>query len=110
MNLDEEEVRKRLIALRDEHEALNSQAADNRKPVSLDQQSVGRLSRMDSLQVQAMDMAQEQARRKQIIRITAALERLVSGDYGYCVTCDELIGAKRIELDPATPLCVKCAK
>lgn len=110
MDLDEEEVRKRLVSLRDDLETLSDQALGNRKPVALDQQSVGRLSRMDSLQVQAMDMAQEQARRKQIIRITAALERLDNDDYGYCVTCDEPIGAKRIELDPATPLCIKCAK
>lgn len=110
MKLDEEEVRKRLTNLRNEFEALSESAADNRKPVSLDQQSVGRLSRMDSLQVQAMDMAQEQARRKQIVRINAALERLETGDYGYCVTCDEPIGVKRLSLDPATPLCIGCTK
>ena len=109
MDLDEEEVRKNLHALKVELESLSDQAADNRKPLALDQQSVGRLSRMDSLQIQAMDIAQEQVRRKQIIRINAALERLDTGDYGYCVTCDEHISAKRLALDPATPLCIKCA-
>lgn len=110
MKLDEEEVRKTLLALRREMETLSESAADNRKPVSLDQQSVGRLSRMDSLQVQAMDMAQEQARRKQIVRINAAIDRLDLGDYGFCVTCDEPIGKKRLKLDPASPLCISCAK
>ncbi len=103
-------IRQKLEARRDELEELSALASDNRKPVKLDQQSVGRLSRMDSLQVQAMDMAQEKARRRQIIRINAALERLELGDYGYCVSCDEPVGNKRLGLDPATPFCIGCAK
>jgi len=110
MEIDEDLVRKQLLALRHELEGLSDLASDSRKPVKLDQQSVGRLSRMDSLQVQAMDMAQEQARRRQIVKINAAFERIESGDYGYCVTCDEPIGGKRLELDPAIPLCINCAK
>ncbi len=110
MKFDEDLVKAKLIALRNELERLSADASDNRKPIELDQQSVGRLSRMDSLQVQAMDMAQERARRRQIVKIDAALERLETGDYGYCVTCDERIGHKRLEIDPAVPLCVKCAR
>jgi len=110
MEFDEKQVRDQLMTLKAELEDLEELTEDNRRPVRLDQQSVGRLSRMDSLQVQAMDLAQQQARRRQIVRINAALERLDSGDYGYCVTCDEPIGSKRLELDPSTPLCVACAK
>ena len=110
MKLDEDLVRKKLLSLKDELEALSALASEDRKPVKLDQQSVGRLSRMDSLQVQAMDLAQEQARRKQIVKINAALERLNNGDYGYCVSCDEAISEKRLNVDPATPLCVNCAR
>lgn len=110
MEIREDLVREKLLALKQEIEALSELAADNRLPIQLDQQSVGRLSRMDSLQVQAMDMAQEQARRRQIIKINAALARLDDGDYGYCVTCDEEIGRKRLELNPAVPLCINCAQ
>jgi len=109
MDIDEKTVRQTLLARRAELESLSDLAADSRKPVKLDQQSVGRLSRMDSLQVQAMDMAQEQARRRQIVKVNAALERLNQGDYGYCVKCDEPIGTKRLALDPAIPLCINCA-
>lgn len=104
------DIRKTLETLKNNLERLCSDTAENRRPVALDQQSVGRLSRMDSLQVQAMDKAQQQARRKQIIRIDAALARLELGDYGYCVTCDDPISKKRLDLDPATPLCITCAK
>jgi len=110
MSEPDAQIHQKLLTQKAELEALCSETAENRRPVALDQQSVGRLSRMDSLQIQAMDKAQQQARRKQIIRINSALERLELGDYGYCVTCDEKIGQKRIELDLATPLCVKCAK
>ncbi len=108
--MPETQTREKLLALRREILALSDAAKDNRKPVALDQQSVGRLSRMDSLQVQAMDKAQDAARQKQIVRINAALARLEHGDYGYCATCDEAIGTKRLELDPATPLCIGCAR
>ena len=41
--------------------------------------------------------------------IEAALARLDAGDFGYCARCDEPIGDKRLQLDPATPFCVDCA-
>jgi len=93
-----------------ELDALSQAASDNRKPVALDQQSVGRLSRMDSLQVQAMDNAAEQLRKKKRLRIGAALARIDAGDYGYCMTCDEKISEKRLQLDPSMPLCIECAR
>jgi len=108
--MSEDKIRQHLKTLRDETLALSDAARENRKPVALDQQSVGRLSRMDSLQVQAMDKAQDAARQKRILRINAALERLGTGDYGFCATCDEAIGKKRLALNPATPLCIKCAR
>ena len=108
--MNETVIRQKLTALYDETLALSEAAKDNRKPVALDQQSVGRLSRMDSLQVQAMDKAQDAARQKKRLKIKAALKRLDAGDYGYCVSCDEPIGEKRLDLDPSVPLCISCAK
>ena len=108
--MNEDVIRKKLTSLYDETLALSEAAKENRKPVALDQQSVGRLSRMDSLQVQAMDKAQDAARQKKLLKIKAALKRLDAGDYGYCVSCDEPIGEKRLDLDPSVPLCISCAK
>ena len=51
---------------------LRGQAQDSCAPVTLDQQSVGRLSRMDAMQQQAMHIAND-ARRQQ--RHTALLAR-----------------------------------
>jgi len=41
--------------------------------------------------------------------IEAALLRVESGDYGFCVTCGAEISAERLELLPATPFCRDCA-
>ncbi|MGV6474537.1 TraR/DksA family transcriptional regulator [Azotobacter vinelandii] len=50
--------------------------------VELDQSKVGRLSRMDALQQQAMsDAIKERAQRKRV-RIRLALKRLQEGEYG----------------------------
>ena len=89
---------------------VSSSAAAERRPVELDQQSVGRLSRMDAMQVQAMAQAVEVRRRGRLHRIEAALKRLESGNYGYCLSCDEDIPAKRLEIDPATDRCVDYIK
>jgi len=81
----------------------------DRKPVELDQQSVGRVSRGDAMQVQAMAKAQDARRAARIMMIDAALKRIEVGDYGYCAECDEEIPEKRLAVDPAAPRCVKCA-
>ena len=103
-------AKRRLVDMLAELQTLSAQSLENRRPVALDQQSVGRLSRMDSLQVQAMDQAQELQRRKTMLRIKTALTRIENNDFGYCVTCDEPIAEKRLEFDPSTPLCIGCAR
>ena len=79
------------------------------QPVELDQTRVGRLSRMDALQCQAI--AQETLRRRdnEIARIEAALKRIEENEYGYCLSCGELIAGKRLVLDPTVTICVACA-
>lgn len=101
-------VRARLTALRESLLAESEATADDRAPVTLDQQSVGRLSRMDAMAGQNMAAATERARKAQIVKIDAALRRLDDGDYGYCIDCDEPIAPKRLEADPTASLCITC--
>jgi len=42
--------------------------------------------------------------------IVAALERIVSGEYGFCAQCGDEIIAERLDVLPYTPVCAKCAK
>jgi DnaK suppressor protein len=82
---------------------------EDREPVELDQSQVGRLSRMDAMQIQEMALEQERRRGIEIQRINAALARITDGEYGFCLKCGESILSKRLEFDPSTPLCVDCA-
>jgi DnaK suppressor protein len=92
-----------------EIEALIRDNAENTAPVALDQQSVGRLARMDAMQVQAM--AQDTARRRHVrkLRIQQALRRIEEGEFGYCAECGEPIGEGRLKADPTNHECVRCA-
>ncbi|MES0882098.1 TraR/DksA family transcriptional regulator [Roseibium sp. SCP14] len=102
-------IRKTLLDLKQELEELSEISEDARATVTLDQQSVGRLSRMDALQGQAMAQAAERQRRADIQKISAALQRLDDGEYGYCVECGDEIADKRLEVDPAAAFCINCA-
>ena len=77
--------------------------------VELDQARVGRLSRMDALQQQAMSQEAVRRRHSALQNIDRALARIESGDYGFCMDCGEEIAKGRLEIEPAGPLCVKCA-
>ena len=93
-----------------ELDRLRRQAHESRAPVALDQQSVGRLSRMDAMQQQAMHIANDARRQQRHMALLAALKRMDAGDYGYCHQCDEMIGAGRLAIDPAVTLCVHCTQ
>jgi DnaK suppressor protein len=108
-DLDLDAIGRRLEGERDELLNASARAADQRRPVELDQQSVGRLSRVDALQVQAMARAVEARRRARLQRIEAALGRIEDGDYGACAECGEDIPAKRLDVDPTVGRCVDCA-
>ncbi|NND82751.1 MAG: TraR/DksA family transcriptional regulator [Gammaproteobacteria bacterium] len=82
---------------------------DAAKTVELDQNRVGRLSRMDAMQGQAMAMASADRQSHQLKLIAAALQRIDDGDYGQCLECDEAIPSARLEADPVTEFCINCA-
>lgn len=90
-------------------EAGEDAGAEDRRTVELDQQSVGRLSRMDALQRQAMATAQSRRRGIERQRIRGALDRIEAGEFGCCEDCGEEIAPKRLDLDPTVPKCVSCA-
>lgn len=103
------EFRATLEGMLSELEQVRELSADAQAVVELDQQAVGRLSRMDALQQQAMAKATEANRNRDISGIKAALERLEEGEFGECVECGEPIAPKRLELNPVVLTCISCA-
>lgn len=108
--LDEDEARRALEAERAEIEAEIAGSAESRATVTLDQTSVGRLSRMDALQGQAMAQAADRRRKLRLTRIAAALKRIDEGAFGACTVCGEDIAEGRLKLDLTVPTCVACTK
>ena len=45
---------------------------------------------------------------RQLARIEAALERMETGRYGFCLSCAQRIGLTRLEADPAETVCETC--
>jgi DnaK suppressor protein len=106
----QDRYRRRLEALEAELIAQDEVAGDAASVVELDQSRVGRLSRMDALQSQAMSV--ETARRRAVLlrRVRSALARIEAGEYGDCLECGDPIPAGRLDIDPAAPTCVGCAE
>jgi len=100
----------RLHELRHEIQRLSDTTADDRRPVQLDQAAVGRLSRMDAMQGQAMHLETERRRTLERRRIDAALQRIEEDEFGNCVSCGDAIESKRLQHDPSVPTCLNCAK
>lgn len=100
----------KLVARSSELEAEEARLVVDRAPVALDQDSVGRLSRIDAIQVQAMALAQQ--RRRQAVRaaIGAAFRRIEVDEYGYCQKCGDAIAVARLEHNPAVATCIECAR
>ena len=107
--MTEQEIRKTLLAKKQEVTDLLKANAEDAAPVELDQTQQGRLSRMDAIQQQAMAAETQRRRQRDVHLLDAALKRLDEGEYGYCVNCGEAIGTERLALDPATPFCISHA-
>jgi DnaK suppressor protein len=104
-----ERFRARLLQMRAELLTTDDTARDAARPVTLDQSSVGRVSRMDAMQGQAMAVAAQQRRALQMRGIETALARIDAGEFGVCQSCGEDIDPQRLEFDPTSALCIACA-
>ena len=109
MAIDIDKAKERLKSKREELRELSDISSEARNTVELDQQSVGRLSRMDAMQQQAMAEALERTRQRDLVRIDQAQLRLSDGEYGYCAQCDSEIPDGRLAIDPMAERCVNCA-
>jgi len=76
--------------------------------VTLDQSSVGRVSRMDAMQQQSMAVSTRVKAEASLRKIIAALHRMDKEDFGYCNQCDEPIQFKRLKVQPQASHCLKC--
>lgn len=103
-------LRPRLEAELAEIDRLDAENAGWSAPVELDQQSVGRVSRIDAMQMQAMSQPVRRRRAGRRVALQQALKRIDEGEFGFCVECGNQIAPARLDVDPTFAACVRCAR
>lgn len=109
MSNDSDHFRELLLQRRSALQQAAEAGDEGAETVELDQSRVGRLSRMDALQGQAMSQEAQRRREQELQRIEQALKRIDADEYGDCLRCGEEIAAGRLEIDAAVTLCIQCA-
>lgn len=102
-----EQFRERLLTAKSSIEEALRQSAGER-PVERSGSTIGRLSRMDAMQVQAMAQMGRRQLEIRLKRIEAALAAMDAGKYGICRECKEPVSLNRLEALPEAPFCVPC--
>ena len=78
------------------------------QPVSPDN-AIGRLSRMDALEMQSVNNSKLRNQQQRIGEIRLALTRLKNDDeFGVCQECGDIILFERLRLRPECQHCVNC--
>ncbi|GAA4350987.1 TraR/DksA family transcriptional regulator [Kangiella taiwanensis] len=103
-----ERYEKELIQLEAELMGFLGLSSESSQAVELDQARMGRVSRGDAMQQQAMVSAAHQRDQKHLIAVRKALKRIKNDDYGFCLECGEEINLKRLDVSPETELCLDC--
>jgi DnaK suppressor protein len=79
------------------------------RPRDLEQDTVGRLSRIEALQSQGLTRTLAAREAAQLEQIVAALRRMEEGTYGVCNGCGAPIPLERLMIYPETLACSACA-
>ena len=98
-------IQSRLTAIDQEIVAL----AETTEAVSPDV-SIGRLSRLDSMQHQQMALAGKRRLEDERNRLHEALRRIDAGSFGKCLLCGGDIADERLEYQPDAVTCVPCLR
>lgn len=86
-----DEISKTVVELRDEHE--NHPDPTDRASQETDM---------------ALELRSRDRESKLIKKINEAVDRVKSGDYGYCESCGVEINVERLEARPTAELCIDC--
>ncbi len=105
----QQELHRSLLILKEELQQLLLESAASSQTVGLDQ-PIGRLSRMDALQQQAMAKANRAGHQQRLQLVESALLSLKLERYGECRRCEEPIGYARLRVRPESPFCLVCQR
>lgn len=108
-NQEKEELKESIQARIKEIEASIESLETTSKPVEPDR-AIGRITRMDAIQIQQMQETQLKVARANILTLNESLEKIEAGTFGQCRACKNLIGFERLKALPESTICVQCAE
>lgn len=103
-----ETFHQRLVSAKAAAEAVMNHSAAGVKGVEVSGSGIGRLARMDAIQMQAMSKMNRAQLSVRLQQIDSALSAFDAGHYGRCNRCKESIEVARLEALPEAPLCMAC--
>lgn len=109
-HLDASQLRsfhQRLLSAKADTEALLVQTANDSKPVDMEL-PIGRLTRIDAIQMQGMAQMNRHQLEIRLRQIDASLMAFDNGTFGICRHCKEPVSPGRLEVLPETPFCLEC--
>lgn len=109
MKLSEQAKSKPVIEQRIAELRAHLKEKDNTADAVKPDNAIGRLSRVDAMQVQQMSLELRRQREAQLSRLERALRLIENGEYGICPRCEEDIALKRLEASPDVIFCFECA-
>lgn len=91
---------------------IETEIADASKEIGavVPDSAIGRLSRLDTMQIQEMALATKQRLQTEQVRLQSALHRISEGTFGRCAVCGEDIAVERLRFQPDAIFCVPCAQ
>ena len=104
------EIRAELLRTLSRLERSMKISGESARPGDLEQDTVGRLSRIDAIQNQGLTQSLQERERVQLASITDALRRIEEGSYGACSACGAAIPFERLLVFPEAKNCAACAR
>jgi DnaK suppressor protein len=105
-----EEIRGELLRSLTRLERSIKISGESTRVGDLEQDTVGRLSRIDAIQNQGLTKNLHERERQQLASILEALRRIEEGSFGACVACGGTIPFERLAIFPETRNCTTCAR
>ncbi|MCC5788399.1 MAG: TraR/DksA C4-type zinc finger protein [Opitutales bacterium] len=91
----------------EEVEAELAKAKEQENPIKPDI-AIGRLSRLDAMQMQQMALASKRRLQEEKVRLVEARNRIARGTYGQCQVCRKDIPFERLFQQLDATACVEC--
>lgn len=108
--MDQEQQQRFRSIIRQRLEAITAgleAGAEATEPIAPDA-AIGRLSRLDSMQMQQIALAGQRRLKEERARLQEAQRRIDAGTYGRCPLCGDDIAGERLEYQPDAVTCVPC--